>query len=99
MATRPLGPIQLLSNAYLKKNVVAQSKATMPMRCSQRPPIIVSQSSVEEDLACEALTGGTAKTLDSGGCAVSSRGLGIPGGETEGVGTVCTEGGTAVVGG
>jgi hypothetical protein len=76
MATRPLGPIQLLSNAYFRKKVTARINAVMPIRFSQRPPTIVSQSSVEV-LDCEACSGGAAKILTWGGREESSRGLGV----------------------
>ena len=39
IATRPEGPIQLLSNAYFKKKDTATIKARMPIRLSQRPAI------------------------------------------------------------
>src|ERR1700730_9551489 len=73
IATRPLGPIQLLSNAYFKKKVTALIRATIPMRFSQRPPIRVSRSRAEEFLACELWSGGAAKTCTSLGRETTSR--------------------------
>ncbi len=47
MATRPLGPIQLLSKAYFRKKATAPMIATMPMRFIHRPPMSVSRSKAE----------------------------------------------------
>ena len=44
IATRPEGPIRLLSNAYLRKKETATIKARMPIRLSQRPAIRPSRS-------------------------------------------------------
>src|SRR5260370_3538959 len=77
IATRPLGPIQLLSNAYFRKKVTALISARIPMRFSQRPPMSVSKSRIEELFCCELCSGGAAKTLNSGGGKGTSRGLGI----------------------
>src|SRR2546425_6552663 len=86
MATRPLGPIQLLSKAYFRKKVIALMMATMPMRFSQRPPIKVSKSRLDEDFVFELWSGGAAKTLTcgegktSGGWGSCGRGGGSGGG-------------------
>src|SRR6202042_355942 len=44
MATRPVGPIQLLSKAYFRKRQTATMSARMPSRLNQLPPIRDSRS-------------------------------------------------------
>src|SRR5215471_5290974 len=44
IAMRPEGPIQLLSNAYLRKSDTATIRARMPSRLNQPPPITDSRS-------------------------------------------------------
>src|ERR1700682_1603969 len=59
MATRPLGPIQPLSNAYFRKYAAPKSMATIPMRFSQTLPILPSRSPV--------LAGGVAMLAEADG--------------------------------
>src|SRR5689334_5108056 len=42
--TRPAGPIQFLSNAYLRKNATPRNIASTPMRLNQFPPMRSSRS-------------------------------------------------------
>src|SRR5262249_8202980 len=76
MATRPAGPIQLLSKAYFKKNETPKSSARMPMRLNQRAPMVVSRSSCSAPCDFEACSGGAAKTLTRAELGRSAGGFG-----------------------
>src|SRR5437660_8784166 len=98
MATRPEGPIELLSKADFNPKEKPTNRATMAMRFSQRPPITVSRSLVSEAFPCDVCRGGGAKPLPenegatSRGLAVGSGGVEGRAGEAPGIGTDGTGG-------
>src|SRR6202041_1171580 len=71
--TRPRGPTQLLSNAYFRKNVTANSRARIPTEISQRPaptpskcPPAASLVILPRDIGCE--TAGAWPRIGTGAC-------------------------------
>jgi len=82
MATRPAGPIQLLSKAYFRKKETPTRSARMPMRLNQRAPMVVSRSSWDKFWGFAVCKGGAAKTLTRGCrpyCPDNNRTHSIPG--------------------
>src|SRR5579863_573278 len=62
--TRPIGPIQSLSNAYLRKNDIAMRIADKPMTFSHLPPMSdsMSRSELTNDFDC---SGGAAEVSEA----------------------------------
>ena len=92
MATRPDCPIQLLSNANLRKYDTAMSKATIPMRLNQRPAIKLSRSSGDAffvpRMPCNASAGAAPEEITGAkGASRGGGGMRGPGG-TAGIGAL-----------